>query len=214
VFTERCALSHCIKHKRFVFKGLISFNLHDPGNLVWTLLGLIALSIVWKPPTFQRHTRLHTQGKNLRRFRDTLRLHPQGKKPPTFQRHTRLHTQGKKPPTFQRHTPSPSSGEKTSDVSETHSISILRESDLFPWGWRRSVSLKRRRFLDNWHGYQPENSSYNFVAVKAWRHTKPCLANVLRIYHAAQNNTQEDNRRSINPHSEVYLKSRVFTIPS
>jgi hypothetical protein len=43
--------------------------------------------------------------KNLRRFRDTLRLHPQGK----------------------------SSGAnhlKTSDVSETHSAFILRESDL------------------------------------------------------------------------------------
>jgi hypothetical protein len=59
---------------------------------------------------------------------------------------------------------------KTSDVSETHSISILRESHHFPWGWRRSVSLKRPTFLINWQGYQPEKSSYDFVAVKAWRH--------------------------------------------
>jgi hypothetical protein len=59
---------------------------------------------------------------------------------------------------------------KTFDVSETHSVSNLRERDLFPWGWRLSVSLKRRRFLNNWHGYQPEKSSYSFVAVKAWRH--------------------------------------------
>jgi hypothetical protein len=44
------------------------------------------------------------------------------------------------------------------------------ESDNFPCGWRRSVSLKRRRVLNNWHGYQPENSSYNFVPVKTWRH--------------------------------------------
>jgi hypothetical protein len=53
---------------------------------------------------------------------------------------------------------------RTSDVSETHSVSILRESDLaFSWGWRLSVSPKRRRFLNNWHGYQPENSSYKRV---------------------------------------------------
>jgi hypothetical protein len=45
---------------------------------------------------------------------------------------------------------------KTSDVSETHSVSILRKSDHFPWGWRGSVSLKRRKFLNNWLGYQPE----------------------------------------------------------
>jgi hypothetical protein len=37
----------------------------------------------------------------------------------------------------------------------------LWESDHFPWGWRMSVSQKRRRFLNSWHGYQPEKSSYN-----------------------------------------------------
>jgi hypothetical protein len=45
---------------------------------------------------------------------------------------------------------------KTSDVSETHSISILRESDHFPWGCRLS-------FLNNWHSYQPEKSSYELT---------------------------------------------------
>jgi hypothetical protein len=58
---------------------------------------------------------------------------------------------------------------KNSDVSDTHPVSILRERDHFPWEWRWCVPLKRRRFLNNWHGYQPERSSYNFVAVKAWR---------------------------------------------
>jgi hypothetical protein len=53
---------------------------------------------------------------------------------------------------------------KTSDVSETNPVAILRESDLFTWGWRRSLSPKRRRFLNNWHGYQPEKISYNLTA--------------------------------------------------
>jgi hypothetical protein len=63
---------------------------------------------------------------------------------------------------------------KTSDVSKTHSVSILRDG-----GWRRNVSLKRRRFLNNWHGCQPEKSSYNFVAVKAWRHIFLALFHLL-----------------------------------
>jgi pSer/pThr/pTyr-binding forkhead associated (FHA) protein len=85
-----------------------------------------------KPPTFQRPTQSPSQGnrkitdvsethsisipreqKNHRRFRDPLNLHPKGTE---------------KPPTFQRSIQSPSSGKrKTTDVSETHSISILRE---------------------------------------------------------------------------------------
>jgi hypothetical protein len=66
---------------------------------------------------------------------------------------------------------------KTSDVSETHSVSILRDNspwgwrlsvslkrrrflNNYPWGWRLIVSLKRRRFLSNWHGCQSEKSLY------------------------------------------------------
>jgi hypothetical protein len=41
-----------------------------------------------------------------------------------------------KPPMFRRHTQSPSSGK------------VIRERHHFPWGWRLSVSPKRRRFLN------------------------------------------------------------------
>jgi hypothetical protein len=39
-----------------------------------------------------------------------------------------------------------------------------------PWRWRLSGSLKHRRFLYIWHGYQPVKILYNSVAMKAWRH--------------------------------------------
>jgi hypothetical protein len=58
---------------------------------------------------------------------------------------------------------------KTSDVSETHSVCISRESDHFLWGCRRNVSLKRRRFLINWHGYLPQKSWYSSRTCYTWR---------------------------------------------
>jgi hypothetical protein len=71
------------------------------GKFVRTLLGLIAVPIVSKPPTFQRHTQCPSSGKMI-----------------TF----------------------PEDGDgvccvsclKISDVSETNSVSILRENDHFP----------------------------------------------------------------------------------
>jgi hypothetical protein len=58
--------------------------------------GPIAVSVVYKPPIFQRPTQSPSSGnRDLRRFRDPLSFHPQGK--------------------------------VISGLSETHSVSILRE---------------------------------------------------------------------------------------
>jgi hypothetical protein len=86
---------------------------------------------------------------------------------------------------------------KTSDVSETHSVSILRKSDHFPREtpslhpqvkWSLSLRMETEcvsetsDVLNNWQGYQPEKSSHKFVAVTAWRHVSLSLSLVLQIW--------------------------------
>jgi hypothetical protein len=130
-------------------------RLHAQGKITSDVSEAHSVSILRERslPTFQRHTPSPSSGKDhFRRFRDTLRLHPQGNITSDVSETHRLHPQGN----------------ITSDVSETHSISILRE---------RTLSLRvetecvyeTSELFKQLTGYQPENSSYNFVAVKAWR---------------------------------------------
>jgi hypothetical protein len=145
--------------------------------------------------------------KNLRHFRDTLRLHPQRKWPgtgdvsethpvyilsesdlaqATFQRHPVyiVSESDLAQATFQRHTQSPSSGKVTwhrrrfRDTPSLHPQGKWSVPGHFPWRWRLGVSLKRRRFLNNWPGYQPEKSSCSINSVHDA--SSRCLALLLK----------------------------------